>query len=179
MTTNQGIGSIKQSADECSAIIEIPKGSNIKYEYDTESGFIVVDRKLFTAMFYPCNYGFILNTLEKDGDPIDVLVLGETPFAPLSLIKVIPIGVLQTEDEEGHDSKIVAVPTSKIDPSFSAIRDIENIPQYLKDQIKHFFEHYKELEKGKFVKILGWEGRQLAIKKISDAINSYKKQKEN
>jgi inorganic pyrophosphatase len=179
MMTNQKIASIKQTSDQCIVLVEIPKGSNIKYEYDMESGFIVVDRKLFTAMYYPCNYGFILNTLEKDGDPIDVLVLGETPFAPLSLIKVIPIGVLQTEDEEGHDSKIVAIPTSNIDPSFSTVSDIKDVPQHLKDQIKHFFEHYKELEKGKFVKILGWEGKQLAIKKISDAINSYKKQKEN
>ena len=179
MITNRILPSIKQTPDQCIVMVEIPKGSNIKYEYDTESGFIVVDRKLFTAMYYPCNYGFILNTLEKDGDPIDVLVLGETPFVPLSLIKVIPIGVLQTEDEEGHDSKIVAIPTSKIDPSFSTVSDIKDVPQHLKDQIKHFFEHYKELEKGKFVKILGWDGRQSAIKKISDAINSYIKQKEN
>jgi inorganic pyrophosphatase len=171
MITNQKIASIKQTPDQCIVMVEIPKGSNIKYEYDTESGFIVVDRKLFTAMYYPCNYGFILNTLEKDGDPIDVLVLGETPFAPLSLIKVIPIGVLQTEDEEGHDSKI--------DPSFSTVSDIKDVPQHLKDQIKHFFEHYKELEKDKFVKILGWEGKQSAIKKISDAINSYNKQMES
>ncbi len=179
MITNRILPSIKQTPDQCIVMVEIPKGSNIKYEYDTKSGFIVVDRKLFTAMYYPCNYGFILNTLEKDGDPIDVLVLGETPFVPLSLIKVIPIGVLQTEDEEGQDSKIVAIPTSKIDPSYSTVSDIKDVPQHLKDQIKHFFEHYKELEKGKFVKILGWEGRQSAIKKISDAINSYMKQKEN
>ena len=179
MITNQKIASIKQTPDQCIVMVEIPKGSNIKYEYDTESGFIVVDRKLFTAMYYPCNYGFILNTLEKDGDPIDVLVLGETPFVPLSLIKVIPIGVLQTEDEEGHDSKIVSVPTSKIDPSFSTVSDMKDVPQHLKDQIKHFFEHYKELEKDKFVKILGWEGKQSAIKKISDAINSYNKQIES
>ncbi|TLX84688.1 MAG: inorganic diphosphatase [Thaumarchaeota archaeon] len=179
MITNQKIASIKQTPDQCIVMVEIPKGSNIKYEYDTESGFIVVDRKLFTAMYYPCNYGFILNTLEKDGDPIDVLVLGEMPFAPLSLIKVIPIGVLQTEDEEGHDSKIISVPTSKIDPSFSTVSDIKDVPQHLKDQIKHFFEHYKELEKDKFVKILGWEGKQSAIKKISDAINSYNKQMES
>lgn len=174
MITNPKIRSIKQSPDQCTVIIEIPKGSNIKYEYDMESGFIIVDRKLFTAMYYPCNYGFIPNTLEKDGDPVDVLVLGETPLAPLSLIKVIPIGVLQTEDEEGHDSKIVAIPTSKVDPSFSAISDIGDVPQHLKDQIKHFFEHYKELEKGKFVKISSWEGKESAVKKISDAINSYK-----
>ena len=179
MTTNQGIGSIKQSSGQCTAMIEIPKGSNIKYEYDTESGFILVDRKLFTAMYYPCNYGFIPNTLEKDGDPVDVLVLAETPLAPLSLIKVIPVGVLQTEDEEGQDSKIVAIPTSKIDPTFSTVQDIEDVPQYLKDQIKHFFEHYKELEKGKFVKISGWEGKEYAVRKITDAISSYQKVSES
>lgn len=179
MTTNQGIGSIKQSASQCIVMIEIPKGSNIKYEYDSESGFILVDRKLFTAMYYPCNYGFIPNTLEKDGDPVDVLVLGETPLAPLSLIKVIPVGVLQTEDEAGQDSKIVAIPTSKIDPSFSTVQDIEDVPQHLKDQIKHFFEHYKELEKGKFVKISGWEGKEYAVRKITDAISSYQKVSES
>lgn len=179
MTTNQGIGSIKQSAGHCTVMIEIPKGSNIKYEYDAESGFILVDRKLFTAMYYPCNYGFIPNTLEKDGDPLDVLVLGETPLAPLSLIKVIPVGVLQTEDEEGQDSKIVAIPTSKIDPSFSTVQDIEDVQQHLKDQIKHFFEHYKELEKGKFVKISGWEGKESAVRKITDAISSYQKVSES
>ena len=179
MTKIQGIGSIKQSADQCTVMIEIPKGSNIKYEYDTESGFIWVDRKLFTAMYYPCNYGFIPNTLEKDRDPLDVLVLGETPLAPLSLIKVIPVGVLQTEDEEGQDSKIVAIPTSKIDPSFSTVQDIEDVPQHLKDQIKHFFEHYKELEKGKFVKISGWAGKDSAVRKITDAISSYQKVSES
>jgi inorganic pyrophosphatase len=179
MITNPKIDSIKQSPDQCTVIIEIPKGSNIKYEYDMESGFIIVDRKLFTAMYYPCNYGFIPNTLENDGDPLDVLVLGENPLAPLSLIKVIPIGILQTEDEEGHDSKIVAIPTSKIDPSFLIVNDIEDVPQHLKDQIGHFFEHYKELEQGKFVKISGWEGKESAIKKISEAIKSYKKENDD
>jgi inorganic pyrophosphatase len=175
MTTHQGFSSVKQTSDQCTAMIEIPKGSNIKYEYDTESGFIFVDRKLFTAMYYPCNYGFLPNTLEKDGDPVDVLVLGEAPLAPLSLIKVIPVGVLYTEDEEGQDSKIVAIPTSKIDPSFSNVKDIEDVPVYLKDQIKHFFEHYKELEKDKFVKVSGWEGKGSAARKIAEAISSFEK----
>ncbi|HJR85426.1 MAG TPA: inorganic diphosphatase [Nitrososphaeraceae archaeon] len=176
MSTHRGISSIKQSPDQSIAIIEIPKGSSIKYEYDTESGFLFVDRKLFTAMYYPCNYGFLPNTLEKDGDPVDVLVLGETPLAPLSMIKVIPVGVLHTEDEEGQDSKIVAIPTSKIDPSFSDVKDIEDVPQHLKDQIKHFFEHYKELEKGKFVKVSGWEGKESAARKITEATVDFKKQ---
>ena len=174
MTPNQGIGSINQSAGQCTVMIEIPKGSNIKYEYDTESGFILVDRKLYTAMYYPCNYGFIPNTLEKDGDPVDVLVLGETPLAPLSLIKVIPVGLLHTEDEEGQDSKIVAIPTSKIDPSFSTVQDIEDVPQHLKDQIKHFFEHYKDLEKGKWVKVEGWGGMADVEKEIRDGVANYK-----
>ena len=179
MTNNHKVGSIKQSPDQCIAMIEIPKGSNIKYEYDIESGFIKVDRKLFTAMYYPCNYGFIPNTLEEDGDPLDVLVLGETALAPLSLIKVIPIGVLKTEDEEGQDSKIVAIPAAKIDPSVSTVRDIKDVPDHLKVQIKHFFEHYKELEKGKFVKGSGWDGKETALKKISNAIDVYEKESEN
>jgi inorganic pyrophosphatase len=93
----------------------------------------------------------------------------------LSLIKVRPVGVLHTEDEEGQDSKIVATPTSKIDPSFSNVQDIKDVPQHLKDQIKHFFEHYKELEKGKFVKISGWEGKESAARKIDEAISSFEK----
>jgi inorganic pyrophosphatase len=98
---------------------------------------------------------------------------------PLSLINVIPVGVLKTEDEEGQDSKIVAIPVSKIDPSFSTVRDIEDVPDHLKNQIKHFFEHYKELEKGKFVKVSGWDGKETAIKKISKAIDVYEKESEN
>src|SRR5215510_14667183 len=108
-----------ESAEIVNVMIEIPKGSDIKYEYDHTSGILLVDRKLFTAMYYPCNYGFIPNTLEQDGDPTDILVLGNSPLVPLSLVKVIPIGVLLTEDEKGVDSKIIGVPISSVDPSFS------------------------------------------------------------
>lgn len=158
------------SAEIVNVMIEIPKGSDIKYEYDHTSGILLVDRKLFTAMYYPCNYGFIPNTLEQDGDPTDILVLGNSPLVPLSLVKVIPIGVLLTEDEKGVDSKIIGVPISSVDPSFSEISDINDVPIYLLDQIKHFFEHYKELEKGKWVKVSGWGSKDKASKKISESI---------
>jgi inorganic pyrophosphatase len=162
-------------ADQINVVIEIPKGSNIKYEIDKDSGTLFVDRKLFTAMFYPCNYGFIPSTLEDDGDPVDVLVIGDFSVVPLSVLKAVPVGVLLTEDEEGQDSKILAKPISKIDSSFTSIKDIEDISSELKKQIEHFFAHYKELEGGKYVKIIGWGNREMAEKKISDAIHRYSK----
>ena len=155
-------------------VVEIPKGSSIKYEYDTATGLLFVDRKLYTAMNYPFNYGFIPRTLEMDGDPVDALILGEDPVVPLSIIKSRPIGVLLTEDEEGQDSKVIATPVSKIDPTFSKIDDIKDLPEYIENQIKHFFEHYKELEEGKFVKVKGWEGKQGAVKKITESIQRFK-----
>lgn len=155
-------------------VVEIPKGSSIKYEFDTATGLLFVDRKLYTAMNYPFNYGFIPRTLEMDGDPVDALILGEDPVVPLSIIKSRPIGVLLTEDEEGQDSKVIATPVSKIDPTFSKIDDIKDLPEYIENQIKHFFEHYKELEEGKFVKVKGWEGKQGAVKKITESIQRFK-----
>lgn len=160
--------------EEINVIIEIPKGSNIKYEIDITSGLIFVDRILLSAMHYPCNYGFIPQTKEEDGDSVDVLVLGNDPVIPLAVIKARPIGVLLTEDEKGQDSKIVAAPLNKVDPSFSTITEVDNIPEYLRNQITHFFEHYKELEEGKYVKVVGWKGREIAMKKISDAMNRFR-----
>ena len=161
--------------DELNVVIEIPKASNVKYEVDKETGALFVDRKLFTAMFYPFNYGFIPSTLEDDGDPVDVLVLSDFSGFPLSVIKSIPIGVLLTEDEEGQDSKIIAVPIKKIDPTYSEIQNIENVSDSIKKQIEHFFEHYKELEGGKYVKISGWGSKEEAVKKISDSIERFNK----
>jgi len=163
------------SPKQINVVIEIPKGSNIKYEIDKESGLLSVDRKLFTAMFYPCNYGFIPSTLEGDGDPVDVLVISEFVVAPLTILRAIPVGVLLTEDEEGQDSKIIAIPISKIDSSFSYIKDIDDLPEMLKKQIEHFFTHYKELEEGKYVKITGWGNREMAEERIIEAINRYPK----
>jgi inorganic pyrophosphatase len=128
-------------------------------------------------MFYPCNYGFVPQTREKDGDPVDVLVLGNDAVVPQSVIRATPVGVLITADEEGEDAKVVAVPVAKIDPTFSGVKDIQDVPQHMQDQIKHFFEHYKELEKGKYVKVKGWENKETAKKKINEAMESYKKKK--
>jgi len=167
----------KNPPEELNVVIEIPKGSNIKYEIDDETGALFVDRKLFTAMFYPCNYGFVPQTKEKDGDPVDVLVLGNDPVAPASVIRASPVGVLITADEEGEDAKVVAVPVAKIDPSFASVKDIQDVPQHVQDQIKHFFEHYKELEKGKFVKVTGWQNAATAKAKITEAMARYKSEK--
>jgi inorganic pyrophosphatase len=130
-------------------------------------------------MFYPSNYGFIPSTLEDDGDPVDVLVLGEFTLVPQSVIRARPVGVLNTEDEEGIDSKIIAVPIDKIDPGFGSINDVDDIPQNNKKQIEHFFQHYKELEGGKYVKISGWGNKELAHKKISDAISRFSNTRES
>ena len=164
----------KNPPDDINVVIEIPKGSNIKYELDDETDALFVDRKLFTAMFYPCNYGFIPQTKEKDGDPVDVLVLGNEPVVPSAVMRANPVGMLITTDEEGEDAKIVAVPITKVDPTFSEVKDINTVPQHIQDQIKHFFEHYKELEKGKYVKVKSWENKESAKRKIIEAIKRYK-----
>jgi inorganic pyrophosphatase len=168
------VGPGKNAPNEVNVVIEIPMGSSIKYEIDKETGLVFVDRILFTAMHYPFNYGFVPGTLEEDGDPVDVLVLGYEPLHPGVVVKARPIGVLETEDEKGRDAKIVAVPIEKIDPRFENIRDINDLPQNFKDRIAHFFEHYKELEKGKWVKVIGWRSREEAVKRISEAIERYK-----
>lgn len=161
--------------DKINVVVEIPRGSNLKYEVDEETGMLFVDRKLFTAMYYPCNYGFIPSTLEGDGDPVDVLVLGEFSVHPMSVIRAHPVGILFTEDEEGQDSKVVAVPINKIDPTFSNVKDVNDISEPIRKQIEHFFEHYKELEGGKYVKIAGWGNKNEAEQRISEAMANFKK----
>ncbi|HET7147921.1 MAG TPA: inorganic diphosphatase [Candidatus Nitrosopolaris sp.] len=174
MTHKDTLGAGENAPEEINVIIEIPKDSSIKYELDTTNGLIFVDRILLSAMHYPCNYGSIPETKEEDGDPVDVLVLGNYPIIPMAVVRARPIGVLLTEDEKGHDSKVVAVPLTKIDPSFSTIKEIDDIPEFLRNQISHFFEHYKELEKAKYVKVIGWKGREIAKKQISEAMNRFK-----
>lgn len=160
--------------ESINVVVEVPKGSSIKYEYDSVTGQLFVDRRLYTAMSYPFNYGFIPKTLENDGDPVDALILGEDPVVPLSIMRSRPIGVLLTEDEEGQDSKVIATPASKIDPAYSKIDDVGDMGEFIQNQIKHFFEHYKELEQGKFVMVKGWEGKQVAMNKINESIKRYK-----
>ncbi len=172
-TVYDNLGPGKNAPEEVYVVIEIPMNSGVKYELDKEHGVIFVDRILFTSMVYPFNYGFIPATLEEDGDPVDVLVLGYDPLYPGVVIKARPIGVLETEDEKGRDAKIVAVPVSKIDPRFDDIKDISDLPENFRDRIAHFFEHYKELEKGKWVKVVGWKGREEALKRINEAIKRY------
>lgn len=164
---------------EFNVLIEIPKNSNIKYEIDTETGALNVDRKLLTSMTYPYNYGIIPQTIEDDDDPIDVLLLGEDPFIPKSVVKSRPVAVLHTEDEEGQDSKIIAVPLTKVDPTYSTVIDLKDIPASIQNEIKHFFEHYKELEVGKYVKVTGWGSVETAKEKIKTAAENYSKFKRN
>ncbi len=174
MSIYEKIGAGDKAPDIVNVVIEIPLGSYIKYEVDKETGVLFVDRILYTAMHYPFNYGFVPGTLEEDGDPIDILVLGYEPLLPGSVIEARPIGVLLMEDEEGPDAKIIAVPKEKIDPRFKDVKDIEDMPNAIKEKIKHFFEHYKELEPGKWVKVTGWKGRDEAIKRIREAIERYR-----
>ena len=154
---------------EINVIIEIPMNANpVKYEVDKESGMVFVDRFIQTSMFYPCNYGFIPHTLSNDGDPVDVLVVSHYPVIPNCVIKSRPVGVLVMEDESGMDEKIIAVPTSKIDVTFDPIKDLDDLCPMLKRRIEHFFKNYKDLEKGKWVKIIGWENAE----KAKDLINA-------
>lgn len=156
--------------DKVNVFIEIPKDGNIKYELDKESGVIFVDRFLHTAMSYPFNYGFVPNTLSEDGDPIDVLVLGDQKVMPGTVIPAKIIGMLEMTDEAGIDTKIIAVPTDKIDPFSSEISDISDVANSVKNKIKHFFENYKTLEPGKWVKIKEWKSQKEAIMEVKKAI---------
>jgi len=161
--------------EEFNVIIEIPANSApIKYEMDKDSGALFVDRFVGTGMTYPVNYGFIPHTLSEDGDPADVLVITPFPIAHGAVVKCRAIGVLKMEDESGVDAKILAVPTKKLCPMYSDIESYNQFPQLLLDQIKFFFEHYKGLEKGKWVKITGWEGREAALQEITDSVNRHK-----
>ena len=155
-------------------VVEIPMDSDpIKYEVDKETGCVFVDRFMGTAMHYPCNYGYVPQTLAGDGDPVDVLVL--TPF-PLPSGVVVPcraIGILEMEDESGVDGKVLAVPTKKILPAYDKIETLDDVHTLTLQQIAHFFEHYKDLEKGKWVKVLGWKGVDAAHKEIVDGMANY------
>ncbi len=154
---------------EVNVFIEISKDGNIKYELDKESGVIFVDRFLYTAMQYPFNYGFVPNTFADDGDPLDVLVLSEYPVVPGVVIPSVVIGMLEMEDEAGIDTKVLAVPTKKIDPDYGEFT-LETLPESMKNKIKHFFENYKTLEPGKWVKIKDWKGKQEALVAVKKAL---------
>lgn len=166
---------IGENPEKINVVIEIPYMSNIKYEIDKDSGAIVVDRVMYSAMFYPANYGFVPNTLSNDGDPADVLVLNEYPLQAGSVIKCRLIGVLIMEDESGIDEKLLAVPVSKIDPRYDNIKTLDDLPKITLDRIKNFFETYKMLEPNKWVKVKNYEGKEKATEILDVAIKAYKK----
>lgn len=161
--------------DKVNALIEIPNGSNVKYEIDKESGAVEVDRVLFSAMYYPANYGFVPNTLADDGDPADILVLNENSFQAGSVVRCRLIGILVMEDEAGMDEKLVAVPINKIDPTYDEVQDLNDLPQATLNKIKNFFETYKLLEPNKWVKVKDFQGKEAATKMLQNAIDNYKK----
>jgi inorganic pyrophosphatase len=160
--------------EQFNVIIEIPMNANpIKYEVDKESGAMFVDRFMSTAMHYPCNYGYIPQTLADDGDPVDVLVITPFPLAPGVVVTCRPIGVLKMDDEAGGDAKLLAVPIDKILPIYTHWQKPEDMNPLRLKTIQHFFEHYKDLESGKWVKVKGWEGPQSAMAEVTDGIRAY------
>ncbi|NDY90750.1 inorganic diphosphatase [Ideonella livida] len=164
-----------KAPEEFNVIIEIPmNGDPIKYEVDHESGALFVDRFMSTAMHYPTNYGYVPNTLAADGDPVDVLVITPVPLIPGVVVKCRAIGMLKMEDEAGGDNKLIAVPVKKILPLYSSWNKPEDMNPMRLNSIKHFFEHYKDLEPGKWVKVTGWEGPEAAKKEITDGMAAYK-----
>ena len=157
---------------EVNVIIEIPQGgSPVKYEVDKKSGAMFVDRFLHTAMFYPANYGFIPHTLSEDGDPVDCMVIAPTPVASGVVIRARPIGALLMEDEQGIDEKIIAVPIDQLHPFYKRVTSYRDLPEILVEQIRHFLEHYKDLEKGKWVKVLRWAEHAEAAELIRAGID--------
>ncbi|MCG8695114.1 MAG: inorganic diphosphatase [Minwuiales bacterium] len=160
---------------DLNVVIEIPIGGEpVKYEVDKDSGAMFVDRFLHTAMYYPCNYGFVPHTLAADGDPVDVLVAGRVPVLPGAVLRSRPVGVLVMEDEAGADEKVLAVPVDQLHPYHTSVTSYRDLPEILVDQITHFFQHYKDLETDKWVKVLHWEDADDAARMITEAIDRAK-----
>ena len=163
--------------DDVNVIIEVPSHSDpVKYEVDKDTGAMFVDRFMGTSMHYPCNYGYIPQTLSEDGDPVDVLVVTPIPVISGSVIRVRPLGMLCMTDEAGKDSKIIAVPVDKLSSLYSSMNSVHDLPRSLLDSIAHFFDHYKDLESGKWVEIDGWVDTDEAKREILDSIERYDNQ---
>jgi inorganic pyrophosphatase len=165
------VGSGKNLPDDINVIIEIPSHSDpVKYEVDKETGALFVDRFMNTAMFYPCNYGYVPHTLSDDGDPVDVLVVSPYALISGSVVQCRPVGMLKMTDESGEDAKIIAVPHDKM---YDDVNDVTDLPERLLEQLAHFFEHYKDLEKNKWVKIEGWVGIDEAKAEIMASVKRF------
>jgi len=161
----------KNPPRDLNAVIEIPYGGvPVKYELDKKSGALLVDRFLHTAMFYPGNYGFIPHTLSPDGDPCDILVVSQVPVVAGAVIRCRPVGALVMEDESGGDEKIIAVPADALHPFYTGVRSYEDLPPIMCEQIAHFFQHYKDLEKGKWVDMGRWQDAEGAERLVMEAI---------
>lgn len=164
----------KNLPDEINVIIEIPAHADpVKYEVDKESGAIFVDRFMATCMHYPTNYGYVPHTLSEDGDPVDVLVITPFPLLAGSVIKCRPVGVLNMTDESGKDAKVLAVPIDKLSTIYRGVTEIDQVPELLKNQLVHFFEHYKDLEPNKWVKVDGWSNAEAAKAEIVGSVERY------
>lgn len=171
----QNIPAGKDLPHDIYVVIEIPANSSpVKYEIDKDADALFVDRFMASPMFYPANYGYINNTLADDGDALDVLVVTPYPVVPGSVIRCRPVGVLNMTDEAGEDAKLLAVPHEKLTQAYNDVQDITDLPEMLRNQIKEFFENYKNLEKGKWVKVESWEGVESAKAKIQVAVAAYK-----
>ena len=165
----------KDVPHDVNVIVEIPKDADpVKYEVDKATGAIFVDRILSTPMRYPCNYGYIPHTLCGDGDPADVLVILPLPLVPGSVIRCRPVGVMMMQDEAGSDEKLIAVPVDKVFNGYSHVHDISQVSKHWLDRIGHFFQHYKDLEPGKWVKISGWGDADQARRIVLDSIERFK-----
>jgi inorganic pyrophosphatase len=163
----------KDVPNDINVIIEIPAQADpIKFEIDKASDAIFVDRFMGTSMRYPLNYGFVPHTLSDDGDPVDVLVLTPFPVPPGVVIRCRPVGLLKMEDESGVDAKVIAVPVSKLTPLYDSIRGLDDIPKLILEQVRHFFEHYKDLEPGKWVKVTGWGDADEARTEILNGVKN-------
>ncbi len=154
---------------EINVLIEIPKNSMVKYEIDKNSGMLQVDRFIHTAMGYPFNYGYLPNTLSKDGDPIDIVVISTHPVQAGTLLPSRVIGMLEMEDESGIDNKIIAVPSTKVDPFYAKVHDVSDLSEATQKLIKHFFEQYKDIEPGKWTKVRNFLGKDAAWREIEES----------
>ncbi|MBI4754973.1 MAG: inorganic diphosphatase [Betaproteobacteria bacterium] len=172
-----GLSSVPSGKDlpsDFNVVIEIPMHAEpIKYEVDKDSGAIFVDRFMSTAMHYPCNYGYIPHTIAGDGDPVDVLVMCQFALPPGVVVRCRPIGMLRMSDEAGDDAKLLAVPVDKLTPVYRSVESPRDLPHITLHQISHFFEHYKDLEPGKFVKVVGWVGAEEAKGEVMEGVRRF------